>query len=272
MMKTIIVGVDGSAYSEVALQHAVEIADLAQAEVVGLAGVAEDVNGEEPLSEHSVEEIEGLEALPTTVVEWFRRSLDDCAETCRTVSVPFAARMLAGHPGRVLTREAQAADMLVVGCKGRRDNATELLGHTTRHLIRSCIKPVLITRGEHRPIRRALVGYDGSPTSGHALEWVADLAAAGGWQVAIVTGAMPESELAEGVRRAADLARTRGVDPEVMLVEGDAPTIIFEQMRAWKPDIIAVGGPIRGALSGFFLGEAWPEIVEQADVPVLRWR
>ncbi len=271
-MKVIMVGVDGSPYSEVALQYAVEIAGLAGAGVVGLAGVAGDFNGEQPVAEHDVAEIEGLESLPTSVVEWFRQALDACGEACRVAEVPFAARMLAGHPARVLTREAQAADMLVLGCKGRRDDDMELLGNTTRHLIRSCIKPVLVARGEYRPLKRALVGYDGSPASSHAVEWVADLAAAGDWEVAVVTGAMPESELAEGVRFAADLVRSRGVDPEVMRVEGDAPSIIFEQMRAWEPDIIAVGGPVKGALSGFFLGEAWPEIVEQADVPVLRWR
>jgi len=271
-MKAIMVGVDGSAYSEVAVRYAAEIAELAGAGVVGLAGVAGDFNGEEPLAEQDAAEIEGLESLPTAVVEWFRRALDDCGEACRVAEVPFAARMLAGHPGRVLTREAQAADMLVLGCKGRRDDDMELLGNTTRHLIRSCIKPVLVTRREHRAIGRALVGYDGSPASGHAVEWVADLAAAGAWEVAVITGAMPESGLAEDVRFAANLVRSRGVEPEVMRVEGDAPSIIFEQMRAWKPDIVAVGGPVKGALSGFFLGEAWPEIVEQADVPVLRWR
>jgi nucleotide-binding universal stress UspA family protein len=48
--------------------------------------------------------------------------------------------------------------------------------------------------------------------------------------------------------------------------------VVFEQAKEWKPDLIAVGGPVRGALTGFFLGEAWPDIVEQAEVPVMRWR
>ncbi len=271
-MKAIMVGVDGSSYSEVALQYAVEIAVIAGAEVVGLAAVAGDFDGEAPLDTHSVEELEAIESIPETVREWFQQALDVCAETCIVAAIPFSARMAAGHPAQVIPMEAQACDMVVLGAKGRRDDPIELLGHTARHVMRSCIKPVLICRSEHRPIRRVLVGYDGSPTSGHAVEWAADLAAAGNWEIALVTGAVPESSLAEGVNRAADLVRTRGIEPEVMLVEGDAPSIIFDQMREWKPDLIAVGGPQRGALTGFFLGEAWPDIVEQADVPVLRWR
>jgi nucleotide-binding universal stress UspA family protein len=83
---------------------------------------------------------------------------------------------------------------------------------------------------------------------------------------------MPESALAEGAEYASQLVATRGIAAEVMLVAGDAPSVIFQQAKKWDPDMIAVGGAQRGALSGFFLGEAWPDIVEQAEVPVLRWR
>ncbi len=271
-MRAIMVGVDGSQHSEVALRYAMEIADLAGAEVIGLASVAGDFDGEAPLDEHAVEELEALAALPEAVVGWFRDALDDCAETCARADVEFTAHMLAGRPAQVIPEEAQACDLVVLGAKSRHDSEMVLVGPTAVQVTRSCIKPVLITRGEHRPIRRVMVGYDAGPASGHAVEWVADLARAGGWEVAVVSGAMPESSLAEGVEYAATLVETRGVTPETMLVEGDAPAIIFEQARAWQPDLIAVGGPHRGALSGFFLGEAWPEIVEQADVPVLRWR
>ncbi len=271
-MRAIMVRVDGSQHSKVALRYAVEIADLAGAEVVGLASVAGDFDGEAPADEHAVEELAALEALPQAVVGWFRDALDDCAETCATADVEFVARMLAGRPAQVIPEEAQACDLVVLGAKGRHDSEMVLVGPTAVQVTRSCIKPVLITRDEHRPIRRAMVGYDGSPASGHAVEWVADLASAGDWEVAIITGAMPESSLAEGVEYAARLVETRGVTPEAMLVEGDAPTIIFEQARAGRPDLIAVGGPLKGALTGFFLGEDWPDVVEQAHVPVLRWR
>jgi len=270
-MRAIVVGVDGSPHSEVALRHAVEIADLVGAGVTGLAAVAGDYQGEAPPEEHRVEELEGLEALPTTVIQWFEQALGKCAETCAVAEVPFEARMLAGRPGRLLPDEAQGCDLVVLGAKGQHESI-ELLGRTARDVVRSCIKPVLVTRAEYRPITRALVGYDASPAAGHAVEWVADLAAVAGWEVVLVAGAMPQSGLASDIEHAADLVRTRGVEPEVVRAPGDAPTIVFEQARAHKADLIAVGGPIRGTLSGFFLGEKWPEVVEQAEAPVLRWR
>jgi nucleotide-binding universal stress UspA family protein len=271
-MKAIMVGVDGSPEAEVAVQHAIEIAQLADASVMGIASVYEDFDGEAEADEHDVQEVEGLEHLPTAAISWFQNALDDCGEACAVADIDFTARMLAGRPGEVLVEEAQAVDMVVIGATGRRDDHSELLGRTTRRVMRNCIKPVLVTRDEHVEVKRIMVGYDGSPASGHALEWAADMALAGDWELAIVTGAMPESSLAEGAKYASDLVSTRGVAAEIMLVQGDAPSVIFEQARKWDPDMIAVGGPQRGALSGFFLGEAWPDIVEQAEVPVLRWR
>lgn len=270
-MRAIMVGVDGSPHSEVALRYAVAIAELAGAGVTGMAAVAGDYQGEAPPEEHPVEELEGLEHLPTTVIEWFEQALGRCAETCAVAEVPFTAHMLAGRPGHVIPDEAQACDLVVLGARGQHDSI-DLLGRTARDVVRSAIKPVLVTRAEYRPIGRALVGYDASPAAGHAVEWVADLAALGGWEVVLVAGAMPQHGLASDIEHAADLVRTRGVEPEVVRGPGDAPTIIFEQARRHKVDLIAVGGPARGALSGFFLGEKWPEVVEQAEVPVLRWR
>jgi len=271
-MKAIMVGVDGSPQAEVALKHAIEVAQLAGAGVVGIASIFGDFDGEAEVDEHSVAEMEGLENLPRVAVDWFKQALEDCGQACAVADVPFTARLVAGRPEQVIPEEAQAADMVVIGATGRRDDHGELLGHTAIHITRTCIKPVLVTRAKYQPIQRVMVGYDGSPASGHALEWAADLAGAGGWEVAIVTGAVPESSLAEGAEFAARLAATRNIDAEVLLVTGDAPTVIFDQAKEWKPDLIAVGGPQKGALTGFFLGEAWPNIVEQAEVPVLRWR
>ncbi|NLO07215.1 MAG: universal stress protein [candidate division WS1 bacterium] len=271
-MKAIMVGVDGSAYSDVAVQYAIEIADLAQAGVVGAAAVYGDFEGELERDEHTVEEMQGREQMPRTASGWFTEALDNCNEACAVADVEFVPRMLSGNPSEILPEEAQAVDMLVIGAKGQREKHVQLLGDTARRITRSCIKPVLITRERYRPIKRVLIGYDGSPAAGHAVEWVADLACIGDWEVRIVTGAMTESSLAEGAQYAAALVGTRGVDADIALVEGDAPSIIFDAAREWQPDLIAVGGAQKGALTGFFMGEAWPDIVEQAEVPVLRWR
>ncbi len=271
-MKAIMVGVDGSSHSDVAVRYAIEIADLFGAKVIGVAAVAEDFDGERASDEQPRERLEGLEYIANAGMGWFRDALEECGEACQVADVEFIARVLSGKPTEVLAEEAQSADMLVIGAKGRRAKHVELLGSTTRRVLRKCIKPVLVTRDEHKLIQRIMVGYDGSPASGHAVEWAADLAAAGRMELGIVTGAFSGSGLAESLEYVSDLVRTRGIEPDAMRVKGDAPGVIFDRAREWDPDLIAIGGAVKGTLSGFFLGEAWPDIVEQSRRPVLRWR
>ncbi len=271
-MKAIMVGVDGSPNSEVAVRYAIEIAAAADAGVVGMASIAEDFDGEAELEEHAIEEIEGIEHLPTAATNWFRNALGKCREVCATADIDFVAQMLAGDPGHVITEEAQACDMVVIGARGRRAQHGDLLGTTARRIIRDCIKPVLVTREEYREVKRVLVGYDGSPASGHAVEWAADIGCVAGWEIGIITGAVPASELAQGAQYAARLVSTRGLEAETMIARGDAPSVVFDHVREWNADLVAIGGARKGTLTGFFLGEAWPDIVEQAKVPVMRWR
>jgi len=267
-MRTIMVGVDGSAGGEVAAEYAVEIAQLLRGGVYAVGVLPEAGAAEPELDERDANTVAAERAARGTASSWFEGARKLCVER----KVELAETRRPGDPAQVLAQEAESADLVVIGAQGVTADPVMLLGSTVQRLLRFCIKPMLVTRADHRPITRALVGYDGSPDSGHAVELVADLAAAGGWEVVVVTGAPEHSRLADGARRAARLVSARGVEPEVRVVEGDAPTILFDDAKRLDADLIALGGVPRGMLTGFFFGEAWPDVVEQAKVPVLLWR
>lgn len=271
-MKVIMVGVDGSTGADVAVRHAVDLGQLCDAGVFAVAVRPDPGHGEAEPSDRDVERVAAEEAVSAAAEGWFEAALNKCAEACAVAEVQFAQATVVGDPVQELTQQSESCDLLVVGAHGQTNDPTVLLGGTTRRLLRSCIKPMLVTRAEHRAVERVLIGYDGSPASGHALELAADLAAAGGWEVAVATGAPEQSELAEGVHRAAKLVAARGLEPEVRVMEGDAPGILFEEAKRLNADLIAIGRARRGMLTGFFFGESWPDLVEQASAPVLLWR
>ena len=267
-MKIMMVGVDGSSGSDVATRYAAELAQLLDAGVYAVAALPEQADAEAAADERDTDRMAAERAAPQAARSWFKAA----REACRAAEVELVEQMEHGDPGEVLVEQAESVDLVVVGAHGLTADATQLLGGTTRRLLRSCIKPMLIARGEYRSIERVIVGYDGSPDAGHAVALVADLACGAGWEVALVVGASEQSELAEGAYRVAKLIRSRGVEPEVRLVEGDAPSILFEEGERFEADLIAIGGALQGMLSAFFLGEAWPEVVEQSRLPVLLWR
>lgn len=267
-MKTIMVGVDGSSGSDVATRYAAEFAQLLGGGVYAVAVLPQHADPEAAADERDTDQVAAERAAPQAARAWF----DAAREACRTAEVELVEQVERGEVAEVLAEQAESVDLVVGGAHGLTADATQLLGGTTRRLLRSCIKPMLIARAEYRPIERVVVGYDGSPDAGHAVALVADLACGPRWEVALVVGAPEQSELAEGAYRAAKLIRSRGVEPEVRLVEGDAPSILFEEAERFDADLIAIGAAMHGALSAFFFGEAWPEVVEQSELPVLLWR
>lgn len=266
------VGVDGSPGAEAAFRIAVDLAGLCQGSVYAVAVMPERGQFDGPIDRRQPADSEAQEIATRDVGRNIEDALDACNEICLTAGVEFVREVLVGDPVRVLTREAEGAEMLVIGAQGQRNDPLNLLGSTAQRVLRQSIKPVLVVRGAAEPFQRALVGYDGTPDAGHAVEWTADFARDGGWQVRMVTGAHPESYLASGARRAARILEARGLDPDVQLVEGDAPGILFEHAKAFEADLIVIGAAPKGAVTGFFIGEAWPDVVEQAKVSVLCWR
>lgn len=271
-MKTVMVGIDGSPGSQVSLRTAVDLTALCDGSLYAVAVVPDLGQGEVPVAERDMVQADAEDALSGTLGPWFEQALDACEKACATAEVRCERELLVGDPARVLAREAQGCDLLVIGAHGQTDSPATLIGHTTRRVLRHATKPILVTRGDYAPITTVIVGYDGTADSGHAVEWVADFAAAGDWAVHLVTGAFAGSDLAEAANRAAHIVTSREVEPHVRVVAGDAPSVLFDEAKTVGADLIAIGASPKGALTGFFIGEAWPDVVEQATVPVLCWR
>jgi nucleotide-binding universal stress UspA family protein len=142
----IVVGIDGSEHSRVALLWAMEQAasrnlplDVlhvwhlsVSALPMGLA--AESVDPEDFNRE--------AKALVEREIEWAEQN---------TAARPPIVRAIAleGHPARVLTDEAATADLLVVGARGLGHFAGMLLGSVSDYCTRHSSIPVVVVHGPH---------------------------------------------------------------------------------------------------------------------------
>ncbi|MEV3936798.1 universal stress protein [Glycomyces sp. NPDC049804] len=133
---TIVVGVDGSASSLRALQWS-----LAQAERTGSNVVA--VLAWRAPSGY------GTGSLVPRGAQWAadaKAALESsAAPACEArPRVPVELRAVEGHPAAVLLHEAEHADLLVVGSRGRGAFAGALLGSVSLHCIRYANCPVVV--------------------------------------------------------------------------------------------------------------------------------
>lgn len=293
----IIVGVDFSELSDIAVQEAVNVCRHLGCEIV-LAHVGPVVTvakkpsvvpsvqqWERMLSEQAHEDRERLEAL-------YQNLVGQGLRVSKVTVEGLVAETL------TLVAEQEAADLVVVGTHGRTGAQRVLMGSVARETVRSCRSSVLVSRA---PVAGAggfakiLVATDFSPHAEEALRWAMSLAAPGGSVEVLHFGTMPAAlgQASFGAGRAAlDQGRDdyqeqaarqgkallaahgrEGVDLRFESLQGAPVAGIVDRLKqasADRPYDLLVGGShgLRG-FRRFFLGSVAEDLVLHAPCSTL---
>jgi nucleotide-binding universal stress UspA family protein len=130
----VLVGVDGSPSSRIALHTAVQEARVRRTQLHVVHAVHWAHGGFSLLAP-------GADDL----LQWGRRLID--AEVARArIDVPVRSLVLAGHPVEVLTKYSERAALLVLGNRGH-GGLPPLLGSVSAHCVTTSACPTLVTRG-----------------------------------------------------------------------------------------------------------------------------
>jgi nucleotide-binding universal stress UspA family protein len=153
MYKKILVAFDGSEASKHALDHAVNIAESYGAEIVVLSVV--------PRVMMPVFPDEGFGAAPITAAQdmseyqskmkgIYNLSLEDAKKDINEhfPDLKVTTKLLEGRPSSTIVSEADAeeADLIVIGSRGIGGITGWILGSTSRNVVESCTKPILVVK------------------------------------------------------------------------------------------------------------------------------
>jgi len=165
----IVVGVDGSAHARQALRFALSEAALrgARVDVVGSWAVP-------PLAATGVGLVPAFDLLRTELGDSTREvlagELADAADAAAGVEVE--QHVAQGDAAGALVEAAAGADLLVVGSRGRGGVTGTVIGSVSRACLHHAPCPVAVVHDAGPTERsRIVVGVDGSPGAGAALEW-----------------------------------------------------------------------------------------------------
>jgi len=162
LVHPIVVGYDGSADSDRAVDWAVEAAQLRHCPI-RLVAVLEDDADPDWLPDR----VEAARQLALAAI-----SVGADPELPVTVMKPRSEA-----PTHALLRLASDARLIVLGAHGHSVLDGALAGSVSQHLARHAECPVVVIRAAHdRAARRIVVGFDDSPGSQRALEFAFDLA------------------------------------------------------------------------------------------------
>jgi nucleotide-binding universal stress UspA family protein len=203
------------------------------------------------------------------------------------------ARVMDGDPRRVVVDEAAAwrADLVVVGARGVGALSRAMTGSVSTWIAHHAACPVLVVRGQPRPLGTALVACDGSPHARSAAAFLASLPLDHALRVRLVgvvedTPGTRAPGLVPGVRAAIeDFMQQRRValgktldevavafEAKTALVDRDVRTgaAAAEVLAAAKgADLIVVGARGLGVFDRVMLGSVSDRVLQHAPCPVL---
>ena len=277
----VVVGVDGSAADTAAVRWAVQEAHRRPARLCVVHALSQRHSG----AFHR--------ANPAFVAEE-RRAADDvlgsAVRQARALAgdVDVHPVLEAGRPAVVLLRRAAAADLVVLGSKGRGGFAGLLLGSTSLQVAMHASCPVVVLRGPCAGAGpasgRIVVGADGSPTSDSALRFAFTRAQRHGrgltvvraWGSPAIFVDVPGSAKWEQVEKEEQAALSEALVPwrdrypEVDVLEksvlGNAAALLVDESAA--AELLVVGSRGRGGFGGLLLGSVSHAALHHAHCPV----
>ncbi|WP_066585244.1 universal stress protein [Cellulomonas timonensis] len=213
------------------------------------------------------------------------------------------ATVATGDATGVLVEMSREVSLAVVGTRGRGGFADRLLGTVSSALPAHAYCPTVVVplRGadgkpvaedsplpQVRPLRRVVVGIDGSPQADLALRraivearaWEAELVAVAGvpvgagagilaWMPATIDHEQLLADATEGLNVVVDRALRDHPDVQVrrVVLDGTGAELLTEFSSA--SDLVVVGSRGRGGFAGLLLGSTSQAVLHHAQCPVM---
>lgn len=190
---------------------------------------------------------------------------------CRYPKLVIGATATHLDPRDALIAETENADLLVIGSTEMGVARQMLLGTVARTAARRSACPAVVVNGSgRRPIRRIVVGVDGSSAAATALEWACDEANLRGSVLCIVQAreAAQHEQGRQVLDRAVAECRSRTTTQVTAeLVEGPAVAALIRASE--DADLVVIGSRGRSGFKTALFGSVALTVADESACPVV---
>lgn len=287
----ILVGLDLSEGSDLALDRAIALAEQFDAKLILVHAQADDA----PLEEVDNEMLKQLGEVSAAVRVEEARQLADRLDKINARGLTAEVVSRVGPPSEIITTAADErnADLIVVGTHGRTGISRFLIGSQAIEVIRHSSRDVLVCRGPVKgPFAKPLVACDFSPAATKALERATAICTddapielvhawqlpAGSWGATLLGQArFPWSTVRDAVLASAKAQADKVVKSavhlghrlHVELVQGPPPAVITAAAERGGHDLIVVGAHGHRGVRRLLLGSVAESTLRHAPCSVL---
>lgn len=274
MLRSILIGLDGSAYSTAAVDLAVRWARRFDAVLVGLGIVDEPaICKREPVpigaGHYKLQRDQHLLADARRRVDEF---LDRFVRRCGSEGVPCKMLEDVGCPHAQIVEESRLHDLTMLGQRTYFHFETQNWpDETLREVLRRVSRPVVVVPDSLQDGKGAIVAYDGSPQSDRALQafQASGLPSEDEVRVLSVQGNPADAERVAG--QAVEFLRLHGVKATPVPVASTMPVdgVLIAEVEEMRPHLLVMGAYGRSMWKEFVFGSITTRVLEASPVPVL---
>jgi nucleotide-binding universal stress UspA family protein len=247
MLEHILIGLDGSDYSQTALQHGLHLAKHVQATLHGIH-VVDIVQVESPLF-HDLSGAIGA-APQLNLTDQMRQNLEFRGEqlleqfrqTCEAAQVRCMTYLVTGVVPTEIVRLAPTVDLILLGRGGLHTNLSKtLVGSTVETVVRRSNTPTMVTPQSYQQVRTPLVAIDGSPASQAALQTAVRFVKTLALPLRVVHCAADAETGQQCLDAARAFLNAEDVAGEVDLCRGNPHEDLVQYMREHNHDLLFMG-------------------------------
>lgn len=273
MLRSILVGLDGSVFSESAVQLGLQWARKYSAQLIGLAVVDEvTIRAPEPVpiggGYFKLVKDEELLADAHRIAE---QSLTKIVEQCAIAGVEVKARKLVGDASEQILCESQRCDLILLGQQTCfHHGAHQGSCKTLASVVKLSPRPVVVAPERLREGRGVLIGFDGSAHAARALQMFQFLQLAGECPIYVVSIDADHAAANRRVERAVDFLRVHEIDAVPVPIESSASPaeVLLQQSEQLGASLLVLGAYGKSALREFILGSITQQLLRESRVPL----
>jgi nucleotide-binding universal stress UspA family protein len=272
MIHRILVPLDPSSYSDVALDYACKFAREHKAEITGivvldLPGISKSIG---PVPHGGLYYAEKLEKYREhEASKQIKKTLSKFRTKCEKEKVVYLESERLGSPEKIISDDAMFYDLVIMGLKNYFHFETKKGDQTSvDDLLDYSITPILAVPSQYIDIKKVLIAFDGSLAAARALQGFAHLATGYNFQITVLIS-HPDEEIGNYYLDQAELylktyslacAEKRWtLDPILHALR----TTHFEQS-----DLIVAGVHSKRGLAKYFVGSVAKFLINEAKKPL----
>ncbi|MEA1906107.1 MAG: universal stress protein [Euryarchaeota archaeon] len=260
-----LLAIDGSNYSEVAIKHAIRMAEMYNAEISPIYVVDSRIYKDE-------ESVKEQTAIGQSLV-------DAAQDQCKNHEIGvLEAKVLTGSPHHEIVRMQKSIDvsLIIIGASGADRIEGETIGSTAERVLRGARCHVLLVRDRLENddfYNNVLIPSDGSIDAEYAATFAASISHRYDANLTVCsmirTGSKKDLAVAEQITGdAVSLGKAKGVETDSLIWEGKPAVEILKAIDTTKTDLAVIGYTGKGRVSRWILGSVSERVARTAPCSV----